>query len=1050
MRILAIRGENLASLPHFEVDFDADPLRGAGLFCVSGPTGAGKSTLLDALCLALYDALPRLDGAGADLAIGRLDGSEDALLKLNDVRAILRHGAGEGVAEADFVGRDGRSYRARWSVNRARRRAAGRLQDRKMSLLDIAADEIVAAGKITDVKRAIVHTVGLSFEQFRRAALLAQGDFDAFIRADAKSRADLLERITGATIYARLSAAAHRRAAEERGALRELTANLDAHHPLEASARARLEAEERAAAARRAAAQSAIKTIEAGARWRDDERRLEAAASAASAEAEQVEADRSALLAAAAVAAARAVDQTENERRKQHAWLAENAAATRLADRFDEALADLQAWADATARRQRAVDEARDAATRETEARAALEALERDRDAAAKAVQEGETAVAARRRAAEAVDLPALRREAAGILATERAIDRAAAAAAMGRAAEAAAQLAAAEIADAVRAATDAETGADALRAELPALDAAVAAGERALDRWRAASGAAATRLRASLRPGEPCPVCGGVDHVAAYEDDVRDALQSFEATVETDRSARRDAQDRLAALAARAAGHRRDADAAEQRRETAEATLGQAREDWRAAARALAEPTVAQGSPLAAAVAALADAADREAALAAIGSAAAAARADVDARLADGAAAEQDFRNAVAAVGDAMSRLAAVDAERETARAAASAAAAARADLKTELEIAAAKADDLASGLERLVGAVAQDWRATPLERTTDVLRGVAEAAENCRRRLRAAEEALPSLIELRREVDALTEGLVAHPTAGDAAPPPVEIAPSSIRSAIAGIERRRASTDQAKTTTATALATHRQARPAEPADLSEAALTTARAQAEADLSAAEAARDAAFAALKQDDAAHAARRDAHAAVAARQAAAEVWLQLDELIGSADGSKFRRYAQSLTLRQLVALANRQLAELHPRYALEVAPGRDGEELALQAIDYDMGEERRGVHNLSGGERFLVSLALALGLSALSGESGVRVESLFIDEGFGALDAESLSLAVGALEALQATGRRIGVITHVEEMKERIPIKILVERDGVGGSTVRVVDEALR
>ncbi len=93
------------------------------------------------------------------------------------------------------------------------------------------------------------------------------------------------------------------------------------------------------------------------------------------------------------------------------------------------------------------------------------------------------------------------------------------------------------------------------------------------------------------------------------------------------------------------------------------------------------------------------------------------------------------------------------------------------------------------------------------------------------------------------------------------------------------------------------------------------------------------------------------------------RREKARVWNQLDELIGSADGSKFRRFAQSLTFNQLIRLANRHLADLHPRYELQRAPGGD---LVLQVIDHNMADEVRGVHNLSGGERFLVSLALAL------------------------------------------------------------------------------------
>ena len=165
-----------------------------------------------------------------------------------------------------------------------------------------------------------------------------------------------------------------------------------------------------------------------------------------------------------------------------------------------------------------------------------------------------------------------------------------------------------------------------------------------------------------------------------------------------------------------------------------------------------------------------------------------------------------------------------------------------------------------------------------------------------------------------------------------------------------------------------------------------------------------------------------------------------ERWAKLNELAGSADGAKFRRIAQGYTLDILLNYANVQLRELTRRYRLERVP----ETLALQVIDRDMCDEVRTVHSLSGGESFLVSLALALGLSSLS-SNRMRVESLFIDEGFGSLDAETLRVAMDALESLRTQGRKIGVISHVQEMTERIPVRICVNRAGNGRSFLEVL-----
>ena len=146
------------------------------------------------------------------------------------------------------------------------------------------------------------------------------------------------------------------------------------------------------------------------------------------------------------------------------------------------------------------------------------------------------------------------------------------------------------------------------------------------------------------------------------------------------------------------------------------------------------------------------------------------------------------------------------------------------------------------------------------------------------------------------------------------------------------------------------------------------------------------------------------------------RRAMSERWAKLNELAGSADGAKFRRIAQGYTLDVLLSYANVQLRQLSRRYRLERVP----DTLALQVIDQDMCDEIRTVHSLSGGESFLVSLALALGLSSLS-SNRMKVESLFIDEGFGSLDAETLRVAMDALESLRTQGRKIGVISHVQD-----------------------------
>ncbi len=172
-----------------------------------------------------------------------------------------------------------------------------------------------------------------------------------------------------------------------------------------------------------------------------------------------------------------------------------------------------------------------------------------------------------------------------------------------------------------------------------------------------------------------------------------------------------------------------------------------------------------------------------------------------------------------------------------------------------------------------------------------------------------------------------------------------------------------------------------------------------------------------------------------------AARAAPAPWQELSTLIGSADGKKLRVFAQSLTLEELVGAANAHLAGLRPRYRLARVPDTD---LDLQVVDRDLGDEVRAVASLSGGETFLVSLALALGLSSLSAHD-VRLDSLFVDEGFGTLDPDTLESALAVLDALQAEGRQVGLISHVPGLAERLGARVEVRPVGVGTSRVRVV-----
>lgn len=188
-----------------------------------------------------------------------------------------------------------------------------------------------------------------------------------------------------------------------------------------------------------------------------------------------------------------------------------------------------------------------------------------------------------------------------------------------------------------------------------------------------------------------------------------------------------------------------------------------------------------------------------------------------------------------------------------------------------------------------------------------------------------------------------------------------------------------------------------------------------------------------------------HRSGQERHSALAAQlenqQQEARRWRQLAELIGSADGKKFSEFAQGLTLARLVDLANRHLHRFSDRYRILRNPDQH---LDLLIQDEYQAGAVRTMNSLSGGESFLVSLALALGLSELAGRK-TQIDTLFIDEGFGTLDPDTLDIALSALEMLQGTGKTIGIISHVEALQERVSTQISVRKGAGGISSLQVV-----
>ena len=1247
MKILTISGKNLASLAgEFMVDFEQEPLASSGLFAISGPTGAGKSTLLDALCLALYDATPRLlkvQGRSALPDVGK------ETVNAQDTRTLLRRGTPDGYAQVDFVGNDGHSYRARWSVRRSRTRAEGALQATSMSLHQLPALQAIGGTK-TEVKEEIEKRIGLSFDQFTRAVLLAQNEFSTFLKTEDNERGELLETLTGSSIYSDISIRAFERAKKEKLALERLVDKLADQRPL--SAEEREQAEQQSVAAEAVLQQLELRksVLELQQRWHQDAQRLQTQAAQAQqaleaagieqqaavprrealaqwdllqparpllAEIARTDADLAATTLALDAARQQAQDALASQEQLAVASLqasihlqAQEAAQRDAGPLLDQAKAlDAGIAAQLPAHRQaslaaQAADTANDAA------RAQLLAMQQHQQdlnthqasgaqwlashaqwqALAKDwtlwdqlfAQAGQAAAQADVFAASLAQAALLVRQAgsdsetqqqalATAIATTAELEaqRAAATASMQaidggqlpaqrQQLEAHAKvLAAAEKtwtelarrqqelarwqakAAQLTQVFEAEQAALALAAaQTPVLEASLAQAETALKGAEAACAASVEQLRATLADNAPCPVCGALEHPYSHADHALQAmLASLRDGVQGCRAQLRGNLEQLAAHKAALASLAREQAAATQERAALPALIDGLSAQWQLQSASLQLPAEQLrsawfGEQIAANDAGLqalaqqehalrqagmrrdraqaayeqsakeqtrltalaADAQARLAQLLAQQAAASdkgeAARASLDALLgqldsafddADGAEdwkeawrhGPADFRAARQAESTQWLKQQAAQDERSHALATVAAQLDALDAAAAKARQAALDADTAFKALDTRLKGMQDEraalWQGQPVEQVERVLAASIDAARTA---LAARQAAVQEASQLRirldearaqtmQRLDALQAQAVAATATAQAwlqqfrqqhrlhAPHDLDTLRAHLerdahamraeREALLELDKRHA---QAHTVLAERLqqqALHRD-HPPENLETDTEALQAALAGLQTERQQANQAATALRLAIAQDDAR---RHSAQAMLAQIEAQAMIerrWASLNELIGSADGKKFRNYAQQFTLEVLLGYANAHLTHLARRYRLERINNPGNPSLGLMVRDQDMGGELRSVHSLSGGESFLVSLALALGLASLS-SNRVRVESLFIDEGFGSLDTETLRVAMDALDGLQAMGRKVGVISHVQEMTERIATRILVQ-PGAGGKSV--------
>ncbi len=1073
MRILQLRFRNLNSLVgEWVIDFNRPEFLADGIFLISGPTGAGKSTILDALCLALYGCTPRLNKVS------------------KNSNEILSRQTGECFAEATFETQAGR-FRSHWSQHRARRHTTGELQAPKHELADAVSGKILET-KIQDVAKRIEHIAGMDFDRFTRSMLLAQGGFAAFLQADPDERAPILEQITGTEIYSRISISVHERNRKEREQLNLLQAEIAGITLLsreqENELQNRLEEQQKQADAMIGRLQQtgkALAWLTGIAELRAEIEALQTLSRQLAGELADFQPERERLncaLKAAELDGSYAVLMSARKQQAEDRQMLEQTVSkvpelTAMAQQKQAALASAgQLTAQARQMQKDTVPlihkvRIRDQQLLENEKRIDSETAH-CKNAVAQIVSD--TALQAQNQqklaAAQAVLAQILGYQHANAQ-DERLISDFAAIEAQLRNLVAAQQdyagkktehdklqaqrekilKALQEAADALKICQQACAGVQQqIEGRQNNLQAILS--NRLLREYRAEKDnllremallntiASLERERKRLEDGKPCPLCGSTEHpYAAGAMPQPDAAEKKIAAVTAIIEKAETFEAEIAALEKSAKRALDAAQEAEKRVTAMQHTRQSIEENLAGSAAALAVcyqryADLQQSAHAQLHVYGLQASPDTNVP---------AVLALLNQRLQHWQASvkqQHDIEQEINTLNSELKRLAAVIETRNQALSEKQQALNAIKETAEKQKIerrswfGERNPDSEESRLEQVVAAAEQ------AEKNAQVVENAAWQQLNA---ATAHIEALKVRIEKNAvALQTLEAGFASELHVADFTDEHVF---SACRLTPQERERLKANAKvlDDRQIDVQARLKDRETRLAQ--EIEKNLSVSSREALELEYTAldrqAALLRDAIAGIrhqLQTNQAAMNSLQEKLLRIAAQKNECSHWEKLHDLIGSADGKKYRNFAQGLTFEIMIDHANRQLQKLTDRYLLMHDPGKP---LTLNVIDSYQAGEIRSTRNLSGGESFIVSLALALGLSRMASRN-VRIDSLFLDEGFGTLDEEALDTALDMLAGLQQDGKLIGVISHVPMLKARISTQIEVIPQTGGRSRV--------
>lgn len=1022
MKIKQLYIKNIASIEEAFIDFDAEPLKDSDLFLISGKIGAGKSTILDAVCLALFGTTPRINMGIRE----RVDANDDNLSG-RDPRQLMRQNTGEASVRLCFDGTNGHSYEAEWQVQRGlRKKASSALSTDVWTLRNLTSGELLTGSTSKDkgIREAVQKAVGLDFDQFCRTTMLAQGDFTKFLKSDEKEKAAILEKITGTGIYSKIGARIFELTKEKREALKAETDKLSGIQLLSQE-----EIDSQLIRIKEIETMNAtlVKEWEQAVESRRDMREVKECQEELFRLEQEME-TRIKPQYVLGLKGKKALEESLQQLNEKSNAISEKIESQQpKAEVFEKCQTILQLLRTVYKAKQQIEDKTKEKPRLEKELVAQqllLETKHGDYEALQRSYIDMEGALKLDEEQLRAMNLPGLRTQKdhlnKAINELQNLLTRLDALTNQGK-----------KLKELEKQNKELWSEIEQLELALPLHQERLQAGKELLasletlknlsaqtvDQW-------AKQIRSTLKEGCVCPVCQqtlqqALPIEASLDQAYQDHLKQYEnqkATVDeltihwNKLSANIEAKKRQHALN--------------------EVNLSKSYTELQQDARRFLEDAAKHG------IQTMPEAAEKI-------KTHQQAKGDEAFQLGIRIEEAERFEVQVNGKKDQLNKQAKVCAkamdDKNKAEKAVSDAKNAMKSLETALSDLEKSVNESGKEVDALLtqyDADAMDWR-TDMIAFANKLKIEAQQFKDDQELVKALDNQLKEKLNTLQVVNDIHLKIIDLLPEWNGMEPEETQDVDRIVNYWNELHVHFSAKLQIKKTTLLKKENAEQRLAALQVTDTPEALDERIGGLEQQINALKEEGASITKVLELDAIYRKDKEDLQLRITALTEVYSQWKRLCDHFGNADGSLFQKIAQSFILGNLLRSANNYLKSLHPRYSLEVIPGT----LHISLVDAYQGYAMRLVSTLSGGESFLVSLALALALADIG--QNLAVDTLFIDEGFGSLSGQELNNAINTLRALhRANGRRVGIISHMEAVKESVPVQIQVVQEGNRSSSV--------